>query len=187
MNDFNTSGDDVKALTSAQIMKLDRYEKFEKSFPFYQMDVNGFMLLIRKAMKTTFADEPEKQIYQIDHVSHAALKEAFKNHKTWSEPLSYEDSALMKLLNACCKYEGENPKDPKSYDIENLRIFGMIWCAGDDKEKVIEFYDMLQDNDQPDIAATDKDFNVNFYKILDWAAFNIFKYEWITVGKDHTV
>jgi hypothetical protein len=46
-------------------------------------------------------------------------------------------------LNAFCKYEGADPKAPVSFTIENFRIFGMLWCDGDKKEKVVEFYDML--------------------------------------------
>jgi len=33
-----------------------------------------------------------------------------------------------------------------AYDVNTLKIIGMLWCDGDDKEKVVELYDLLQDN-----------------------------------------
>lgn len=93
-------------------------------------------------------------------------------------------SKLMQLLDKTCKYEGDDAKSDRSYSIKNLRIFAMIWCDGDVKEKVVEFYDMLQDNDQPSIAASDKDFNKNFYPILDWAYLNVMKYEHLVTGSE---
>ena len=38
------------------IQKLDGWTKFEKQFPFYRMDVNGFMSLVRKAARLTYED-----------------------------------------------------------------------------------------------------------------------------------
>ena len=38
---------------------------------------------------------------------------------------------------------------------------------------------MLQDNNQKIIAANDKDFKENLFKMFDWAALNIIKYEWL--------
>jgi len=32
-----------KGLSAKQLASLDRWERFEKSFPFYRIDVNGFM------------------------------------------------------------------------------------------------------------------------------------------------
>lgn len=51
LKDFNQDGDDVKELTVAKLKKMDRYEKFEKQFPFYKMDVNGYILRIKEAMR----------------------------------------------------------------------------------------------------------------------------------------
>ena len=68
--------------------KLGRYERFEKSFPFYRMDVNGFMVLIKRAMRLTFKDEPNKPLWQIKHITLEALQEAFKNNNTWTKCLT---------------------------------------------------------------------------------------------------
>ena len=53
--------------------KLGRYEKFEKSFPFYKMDVNGFMVLMKRAMRLTYPDEPSKPLWQIKHITLVAM------------------------------------------------------------------------------------------------------------------
>lgn len=42
LKDFNAQGDDVKELTAAQLEKMTPVERFEKLFPFYRMDINGF-------------------------------------------------------------------------------------------------------------------------------------------------
>ena len=68
--------------------KLGRYERFEKSFPFYKMDVNGFMLLIKRSMRITYKDEPDKPLWQIKHITLEAMQEAFKNNATWSSCLN---------------------------------------------------------------------------------------------------
>ena len=49
LEDFNEEGDDVRKLTTVELMALNRFKRFEKSFPFYRMDVNGFMELVRRA------------------------------------------------------------------------------------------------------------------------------------------
>ena len=49
LKDHSLSGaDDTK--TVSNYSKLDRYQKFEKFFPFYHMDVNGYILNIRRAI-----------------------------------------------------------------------------------------------------------------------------------------
>jgi len=52
-----------------------------------------------------------------------------------------------------------------------------MWCDGDKKEKVVEFYDMLQDNNQPAIAANDKDFVRVLKAIFDLAGYTILHLE----------
>jgi len=38
-----------RACSEYQLSRMDRWQKFEKSFPFYRMDVNGFMKLVNNA------------------------------------------------------------------------------------------------------------------------------------------
>ena len=56
INDHKLDGDDVKELSKAQMKKLGRYERFEKIFPFYKMDVNGYIMHIKEAMQATHPD-----------------------------------------------------------------------------------------------------------------------------------
>ena len=41
-SDFNSARDDVKKLNMMELQLLNRYQRFEKKFPFYLMDINGF-------------------------------------------------------------------------------------------------------------------------------------------------
>jgi len=50
LNDFDIEKD-KKALSKDKMKDLNRWERFEKSFPFYRMDVNGFMKLINDARR----------------------------------------------------------------------------------------------------------------------------------------
>ena len=42
-------GDDVTEVKNYD--KLNRYEKFEKFFPFFRMDINGFIMNVKNAIK----------------------------------------------------------------------------------------------------------------------------------------
>ena len=42
LKDFKKDDDDVKEISKADLAKLDRYQQFEKYFPFYRMDINGY-------------------------------------------------------------------------------------------------------------------------------------------------
>ena len=85
----------------------------------------------------------------------------------------------MKLLDNICKYTEDDAKSERSYSVKAIKVFAILWCKGSNEEKVIEFYDMLQDNNQKFIAANDKDFNDNLFIMFDWAALNILNFEWI--------
>lgn len=42
-------GDDVTEVKNYN--KLNRYQKFEKLFPFFRMDINGFIMNVKNAVK----------------------------------------------------------------------------------------------------------------------------------------
>jgi hypothetical protein len=63
----------------------------------------------------------------------------------------------------------EHDKNKDEIDIASLMLWGLILCAGDAKLKTRVFYDILQDNLQENIAATDKDFPKTFGKLLELA------------------
>ena len=54
-------GDDAPPITPIDLRKLDRYCHFEKMFPFYKMDVNGFILHVNMAIVSTCEEKDRGQ------------------------------------------------------------------------------------------------------------------------------
>ena len=87
---------------------------------------------------------------------------------------------------ASCEYgldESEKTDASNAHDatnphisINSIRLIGLLWCDGSPKEKAFEFYDMLQDNDQKSIAASDKDFLPAFKHLLNTATELVFRH-----------
>ena len=42
--------EDLKIISPSELKQLDRYCKFDKQFPFYRMDVSGFIHELNKAI-----------------------------------------------------------------------------------------------------------------------------------------
>ena len=144
------------------------------------MDINGYQLLLQTARMNTYAgEEPPLKLYEIHDISWGELRKVFKNYKSWAA-LNDEESDLMKFLKETCLYE-DSPEsgDDMRFDSFKLRVLGLLWCEGGADEKSVEFYDNCQDNNQPEIAAEDKDFAPNFYQMLNFATEVVFKYELI--------
>ena len=62
VEDHNLYGDDVKELTTIQLKILPRYSRFEKEFPFYKMDINGFGMHLKTAMNCLNEKESAQEI-----------------------------------------------------------------------------------------------------------------------------
>ena len=124
-------------MTEAQIKKLNRYKQFEKKFPFYQMDVNGYIHRIKECM---VAQEPhnEQRLDLIDNISLEIMAQGFSMHPAWAD-LSNPDSDLVSFLKLECKGEGD------LLSVHKLRAIAVLWCDGDIKERVVEFYENMQD------------------------------------------
>ena len=61
--------------------------KAEKAFPFYKMDVNGFILKLNHAitMSCNSKDIVDKdKVYQMDYISGHNLSVAFDGYGSWS-------------------------------------------------------------------------------------------------------
>jgi len=157
---------------------MNKYQKFRFSFPFYRMDVNGFMKLINDARRILTPDTVIP-LYEIKYINLASMQEAFKENAMWSDELKDDQTKLVKLLNATCiyRFDPDNGEivapEYTCYDIRAIRAWAVLFCDGDPKEKVPELYDMLQDNNQPSISATDKDFNVTMTMLFDFAGYTI--------------
>ena len=142
------------------------------------MDVNGYVLKIKEAMKI---DQPEKNIEDIDEVKLTSLMEAFKTHASWKD-INNEDSTFVKFLNLACLAAGE---DKNVFSTQKLRVLGLLWCEGDAGEKAFELYENIQPsntgNDQlsstAQIACNDRDFQKTFPDILDLATCVTFEAE----------
>lgn len=101
--DFEETEDQKVAYSEAQIRSMSRWDKFEKQFPFYRIDVNGFNHLLQRAMKLTYEHEPNKPVNEIRHVTLTAMQEAFKNNETWSEALVCDPpTKLVQFLSQTC-------------------------------------------------------------------------------------
>ena len=84
LKDFNAQGDDVKELTAAQMAKLSPIERFEKIFPFYEMDINGFTLRTKQAKKLYADRRGITRFETIVEVRLSDLQEVFKPHASWN-------------------------------------------------------------------------------------------------------
>ena len=84
-----------------------------------------------------------------------------KNHDSWRD-LRDPNSKFVRLLNNVCQYKGQQDV----FDIFRLRVLGILWCAGDDEEKLNELYDLVQEN-VPSIAHNDREFAFAFDVLLE--------------------
>ena len=62
VSDHKKDADDVKAISKQKLEKMDMYERLEYRFPFYKMDVNGYIVHIKEAMKLYM---PDKLLFNI--------------------------------------------------------------------------------------------------------------------------
>ena len=80
--------DDAATLTPEEFQALDRFTQLEKFFPFYKMDINGYVFHVNEAIKL-YADASKLTsnvaIVNIDFVTLNYLQEAFGLYKSWSD------------------------------------------------------------------------------------------------------
>ena len=182
--DFNQHGDDRKQITAKELSKLNRYQQFEKKFPFYLMDVNGFMFKVRKAMvdhKPEWKDTP----WLIRCIPLEVMAKEFSTHDSWKD-LNNRGSDFAKFLTTVCVHEEDGQSDGH-ISIFKLRNIGLLWCQGDPLEKACELYENMQDPDKPKIAANDKDFIPNLSAILDFATTMVYEQEAMATGNPSAV
>ena len=79
---------------------INKLAKFEKTFPFYKMDVNGFILKLNHAITMSCSGKDihdNYKIYQVDYISGINLSKAFKDYAAWNA-LSDKESDFAKML-----------------------------------------------------------------------------------------
>lgn len=188
IQDHNLKGDDVTEVKNYH--RLDRYQKFEKLFPFWRMDINGFMMYVKEAVHVDVQNQrhPGHQQYNavdsailgIKIVSIEALAAAFSNHASWAD-LADPNSYFVQYLKDNCGVADEDLPvghyDCNFIDIQKLKLMAILLCEGSPKEKAFELYDSVQDNFQERIACSDKDFEPAFFHLLDLATELVFYWE----------
>ena len=161
LSDFNRYGDDRKAYDRATMAKMDTYTRFEKEFPFYRMDVNGYGYLIKRAQEIEC--ELKRSREEVKTVKLKSLQAAFSQHQSWSEMNTLE-SKFVRFLKAACSDES----DPETFRVLKLRCIGILWCEDEPKEKVIEFFDMLQEGKEK-ITCNDRELKDGLTFLFDLA------------------
>lgn len=89
-----------------------------------------------------------------------------------------EMSEIIESSEACdLELGGAKSKAPDNiwFDLNKLKIVGILQCDGGDYEKLTELYHVLQDNNQEEIAAQDKDFLPIMSLVFDMATQMVFR------------
>ena len=71
IKDHKLDSDDVQTLTAQDLKQLDIFTRYEKSFPFYKMNINGYMFHIKHAIQldNTHSTSSIDMLPNIDYVS----------------------------------------------------------------------------------------------------------------------
>ena len=79
--------DDVRGMDKMRMNLLERYTKVEKQFPFYRMEVNGFLYHLWHAMNRFEGEETSVSEAQgvKDYVLLDELVKEFDKHPSWSQ------------------------------------------------------------------------------------------------------
>lgn len=154
LGNFNMYGPDRDVLTDLEKQNLNPVQLFEKRFPFYRMDVNGFTYLVRMARDY---DHPQHDaIHEVADITLTNLQKAFDNHRYWDD-IKNENSELVQLIFLLCPPDGEvkegacckdvletekveetpgsavitpngTPKPIHMISFFKLTILGILWC-----------------------------------------------------------
>jgi hypothetical protein len=161
----NQSNVEIPAI---DIAGLEKYSKFEHSFPFYRTRIEVFEGRVKRFVSGKSS------------VSLPQLKYAFKDDSKWKD-LQNDDSLLVTILKSDFF---EDEKNKGEINVQSLLLWGMILCAGDNNMKSRVFYDILQDSLQETISAADKDFKESFFKLLDLSTKLPYRFEKDLEGSD---
>ena len=155
LDDFNPYGDDREPLTAKEFAALNRFEKMEFTFPFYLMDVNGYVFKIKLAM---LAENPEMKhrIYMVSKVSLVALEKSFSTHSSW-DAFKVHDSPFVNFLKDTCLDHIEEENGTVWFSTFKLRCLGILMCEGDAEEKAEELYQNINDTGVMTLTCNDKD------------------------------
>ena len=147
-------------------MGCNKIEAFEKSLPFYRIEIHVMFAKIAEAEEKSGIEEA---------VTLESLRSVLPT-SAWA-PLSDRGSVLSKLLlSDAFKADG---KPAEAIDANALRCFALLHCVGKSIDKARALYEILQGvgglEKHEQISAGDKDFKPSFAKILRFASVDIFE------------
>lgn len=145
----------------ADFSKLDRFQRFEHSFPLYRMRID------------IFEGKVKRFVTGKNSVTLQQLRYAFKDDKKF-EDINNDESLLVQVLKSDFF---EDEKNAGELNIHALILWGLLLCPGDNQLKARVFYDVLQDSLQETISAGDKDFPESFDKLIGLATKLAYRFE----------
>ena len=171
------------------MQKLDRFCQFDKRFPFYKMDVNGFVEEINKALEgdshqlNKVGDKSKQRPTTVEIISLSSLQRSFSKFDSWSQ-LNVSDSEFVKFLKLACPLDGDetgsdsnNPYE-QCYSVFKLKSIGILHCDGSPEERATELFNLAQPySNQDNIACSDKELKKAFLFMTVFATDITFKTE----------
>lgn len=145
----------------------DVYQRFELSLPFARILIKSFLEKVNEAEKQCGEDG--------GFVTIEALK-AELSSPAWAS-LSEPDSNLYKFLTSGVFKNEAKGHSAEQIDTDYLRMFGLLHCGGQPKDKAVVLYGLLQEggvDSHEFISAQDKDLNPVFEKICGMACWEMF-------------
>ena len=115
----------------------DSFVRFEKSFPFYRMHIHNFRSQIINLGKNKVS---------IEELSNRFEGAMWRDHLKEGSELE----GLLKTLPGC--------KDGL-IDVQSILILGLLWCGGDNEEKALALFELVNPvgQNQESISAGDKE------------------------------
>ena len=108
----NREGDYIPKISKEKLDQMtDKYERFQYMFPFYRMDVSGYVHHLKVAMKEF---QPDRRIFNINIINLASLQKGFNDHRSW-KAMKHPESDLVRFLQESCGRK-ENDTDHVSKD-----------------------------------------------------------------------
>lgn len=166
-------------MSQKQFETLGRYDKFEKLFPFYKMDVNGFMYRLKECM----AEEEPHNKYKpqnTKYISFETWAKGFSMHSYWSD-INNEESILHKFIKA------ELVDHTGKIQVIKLRDLGLLWCDGGKTEKCVEFFENIVPSLGINLSSHDEHFKENLFNLFYFSTEMVFKHEKEYLNKNRDI
>ena len=152
---------------------FDRYQMFEyQNLPFQRTLIFVLEDNINNCRQKSGSDD----FILLEH-----MREEFDT-PVWAKMINDDESFLVKLLlSEQFRAEGQ---DFGKIDPVAVLLLGILLCGGTVGEKVQVYWRTLQDEEQEFIAATDKDFEPAFRKMINYVSSDMFRWEAENTGNN---